>query len=383
MAFVITSSLRLFLAQDAPAPSPVPYVNPTAQALAIGMSIIVAYLALPGLLLWLLWKFGRRRGGDGEPRCGKCGYLVRGLSALNCPECGADLREVGITRTAPVMLWWQVTLWTIGCFAAALAAAGATQLCFGLMTGKFDGPLIETMAFGGIGVVALAWFVGLLLLIQWRLSQAPLTDSRSLEPSAPGGGASAADANRAAKRPAPRTLTIMFIDMHDYTARTASSSRGAIIELIQRLRKLAQPLVAEHGGRIVKTMGDGLLVTFDSPTDAVLCGRAIQRRAAQADVEGGARSDDDTGADAERAAPGDALSLRIGVTTGEVALEDNDVYGEPVNVASRIQQLAAPGEVYFSEATWHAMTKSEVAHEEVGAFELKGVAGKARVFRAS
>lgn len=376
VSIIAISITGVLLAQDGPV-NPVPYVNPAAQAIAIGIAITVAYLALPGLLLWLLWKFGRRSGGDGEPRCGRCGYLARGLSELNCPECGADLREVGITRSVPTRLWWRVTLWTVGCFAAALAAAGATQLCFGLMTGKFDGPLIETMAFGALGVVALVWFVGLLLLIQWRLPQTSVTELRSRETSASGGGDITTNADRAGIRAVPvsRNLTIMFIDMQDYTARTANSSRGAIIELIQRLRKLAQPIVREHGGRIVKTMGDGLLVTFDSPTDAVLCGRTIQQRATRGG-NSSAAGEPDAGRD-------EPLSLRIGVTTGEVALEDNDVYGDPVNVASRIQQLAEPGEVYFSDATWHAMTRSEVQHETVGEVELKGVAGKVRVHRVT
>jgi class 3 adenylate cyclase len=65
-----------------------------------------------------------------------------------------------------------------------------------------------------------------------------------------------------------------------------------------------------------------------------------------------------------------------------VALEANDVYGEPVNIANRIQQLAQPGEILFNEATFHAMTRSEVPHEVAGDFDLKGVNGQVRLYRA-
>jgi class 3 adenylate cyclase len=160
----------------------------------------------------------------------------------------------------------------------------------------------------------------------------------------------------------------MFIDMAGYTERSANSSRDGLIDLIRRTREMVEPAARARRGRLVKTMGDGFVVTFESATDAVLAGRDIQRKLAESNV-----SSDESGK---------PIDLRIGISTGEVALEQEDVYGEPVNLAARIQQRGTPGEVHFSEATWHAMTRTEVPHEAVGEFELKGISGTIKVFRA-
>ena len=85
-------------------------------------------------------------------------------------------------------------------------------------------------------------------------------------------------------------------------------------------------VIARHRGKLVKTMGDGFLATFESPTDAVLCGRGVQAEAVSRAATGGDK----------------ALRLRIGVTTGEVALEDDDVFGDPVNLVPRLQQWRRP-----------------------------------------
>ena len=163
-----------------------------------------------------------------------------------------------------------------------------------------------------------------------------------------------------------RSFTVMFVDIEGFTALTAQGSRDSVVDLIRRARELVQPQVARHRGRIVKTLGDGFLILFDSPTEAVLAGRDIQREAVRRN----------RAFDREQ----DQLRFRIGITTGEVQLEDNDVYGDPVNLASRIQQIAPAGEVYFSEATYQAMTRSEVEHESAGDHELKGVADKVKVY---
>ena len=79
--------------------------------------------------------------------------------------------------------------------------------------------------------------------------------------------------------------------------------------------------------------------------------------------------------DAER------LDVRVAINVGEVRLESNDVFGEPVNIASRVEGIAEAGEVFFTEAVYLAMNKAEVPSQEVGVFELKGIPGKIRVFR--
>lgn len=167
-----------------------------------------------------------------------------------------------------------------------------------------------------------------------------------------------------------RTLSVMFSDVKDYTARTAQESRIGVLDLVRRHRDLVQPIIKQRGGRIVKSLGDGLLITFESATDAVLAGLQIQAAAAAHNQS----------AFADR----DKIELRIAVSTGEVVTEgsDGDVLGEAVNLASRAQQQAAPGEVLFTEAACATINRREVQFEDVGTFELKGIAHPVHLYRA-
>jgi class 3 adenylate cyclase len=179
---------------------------------------------------------------------------------------------------------------------------------------------------------------------------------------------------RGAKKegPAPtgsRTMSIMFTDMVGYTARASLESRGGLLELVRRKRELVQGVLERRHGRIVKTLGDGLLIAFDSATDAVLAGVEIQEVLAR---QNQAAAD-------ER----EKFELRIAISTGEVAQADNDIYGEPVNLASRVQQLAQPGEVYLTETTFATLNKAEAPSEKLGEFEVKGVAGMVTLYRAT
>ena len=164
-----------------------------------------------------------------------------------------------------------------------------------------------------------------------------------------------------------RTLTVMFTDVKDFTARAASSSRADLVRLVRANRRLVERAVTQHRGRVVKTAGDGILCSFESATDAVLAALRTQRLA---------RLQSQTGAAAE------SVELRIGISTGEVAIEGDDVYGPAVNVAARVQSLAVAGEVYLTDATRQAVTAAEVRIEPVGTFELKGVSGEVAVYRA-
>ncbi len=343
------------------------------QVIAAILTGVIVYLAMPAVLWFVTWRVNRKpqvNDRSGEPRCGQCGYIVRGLSELNCPECGADLREVGIHHARRSPTWWWVFLWSLANAGGGMAGIGITILLFGLLSGKWgDLDQYGEMPVFACVVFILSWMIGFPVIARWR-STPPIAAQTGQARAAPSThaqtSASASADNEMTGQPVTRTLTIMFIDMADYTERTARSSRGAVVELIQRLRSVVQPVVTERHGRIVKTIGDGLLVTFESPTEAVLAGGAIQQ----------AVGEHNTGQDAA-----EALALRIGITTGEVALESNDVYGEPVNLAARVQQATEPGQTYFSEATYHAMTRSEVPHEEAGRFELKGVGDDVLLYR--
>lgn len=161
-------------------------------------------------------------------------------------------------------------------------------------------------------------------------------------------------------------LAIVFTDIQGFTERTSRQTLEENQRLLQVHASLLTPLFKGFGGRIVKSIGDAFLVTFESPTQAVLSGIAIQDRLWQHN----------------RAAPeAEQLRVRVAVNVGEVRIESNDVFGEPVNIAARVEALTEAGEVYFTEAVYLAMNKAEVPSQEVGAFELKGIPGRIRVFR--
>lgn len=160
-------------------------------------------------------------------------------------------------------------------------------------------------------------------------------------------------------------LAIVFTDIKGFTERTSRQTLEENQRLLQVHNALLAPLFKAFGGRIIKSIGDAFLVTFESPTQAVLSGIAIQDRLwhHNRNVE-----------------EGEQLHVRVAINVGEVRLESNDVFGEPVNIAARVESLAEAGEVYFTEAVYLAMNKAEVPSKEVGAFELKGIPGKIRVF---
>jgi class 3 adenylate cyclase len=153
-----------------------------------------------------------------------------------------------------------------------------------------------------------------------------------------------------------RTISILFSDIKDFTAHSAAAPRMGAIELARRHRELASPIIRQRRGNLVKTIGDALLVTFDSATDAVLAGLEIQAAVA---AQNAATADD-------------TLKLRIAVATGEVMVEAGDVYGETVNLASRLQGVASPGDVVVSAATRSLVNGREVQTEAFGEHRLAG-----------
>jgi len=163
-----------------------------------------------------------------------------------------------------------------------------------------------------------------------------------------------------------KLAAIMFTDIVGYTSLTQKNETLAM-ELLNEQRTLVRPLLARHGGREVKTIGDAFLVEFDSALEAVRCafdlqqslhelnsGRAIDRR----------------------------IFLRIGVHLGDVIHSQNDVYGDAVNIASRIEPLATPGGFCISEQVYdHVKNKSDFQLVSLGKKDLKNVAEPVEVFR--
>lgn len=173
--------------------------------------------------------------------------------------------------------------------------------------------------------------------------------------------------SRDLQRPRSRTLTILFTDLKDFTQRAATAPRESFRALLIKNREIVEGVVSATEGLIVKTMGDAYLITYESATDAVLAALSIQRAATRFN---------------EAKHPSGPLEYRIAVCTGEVTIENGDVFGTPVNVAARVQALAEPGAVYFTESTLHAINAAEVRCIDIGTRELKGIATPVRLFEA-
>lgn len=347
---------------------------------AVGIMLLTLAVA-PAMCTWL-WILLRRRfagQGDGETRCGRCRYPVRGLSSFECPECGADLRDVGMIKGgakdggAKAGLAWSLVAWTLMWIALLLMTVGMFEAAGGVRR------LVNFWVWA-VGWTIIGWFAGLVVMLKPRDEEAIITSPQP--PAIPADRAAAASASHApgtppksdaikTGNPTRRNLTIVFIDAVNYSHTITSSTLLGVVDLVQRIHALVRPVIEQHHGRIVKTMGDGVLATFESPTQAVLASLAVQRAARQV------QNDQPTAQ--PHAIP---LNFRIGISTGEVAVVENDVYGDQVNLAARIQQLAEPGEVLFNEAVWHAMTRSEVDHEVAGEYEVKGFGGTIKLHRA-
>lgn len=161
-------------------------------------------------------------------------------------------------------------------------------------------------------------------------------------------------------------LAIVFTDIKGFTERTSQQTLEQNQRLLKAHEAVLLPVFKAFGGRVVKTIGDAFMVTFESPTNAVLAGIAIQDRVWQHRQEAPAE---------------ERFEVRVAINVGEVRLEGGDVFGEPVNIAARVEGLADAGEVYFTEAVYLVMNKAEVPSERVGDFELKGIPGKVAVYR--
>jgi adenylate cyclase len=122
-------------------------------------------------------------------------------------------------------------------------------------------------------------------------------------------------------------------------------------------RAAIDPVVASHGGRIVKTTGDGVLLEFPSIVAAVECAVAIQNLMAERNAD----------------VPKDRQMLfRIGINLGDVLIEGDDILGDGVNVAARLESIAEPGGIYISDATHQQVRdKLELAFEDRGEQQLK------------
>ncbi len=163
-----------------------------------------------------------------------------------------------------------------------------------------------------------------------------------------------------------KNLAVMFTDLKGFTEKTSSHSRKQINYLLDLQDGIVRPVLKSHKGKVIKTIGDAYMVTFESPTNAVLAGMRIQE---------GLAAHNATSPSIEH------LEMRIAINSGEVNVKNDDVFGEPVNVAARIEAIAEPGEVYFTESVYLSMNKNEIPTADVGHRHLKGIPEEIKVYK--
>jgi adenylate cyclase len=173
----------------------------------------------------------------------------------------------------------------------------------------------------------------------------------------------------AEERALRRLAAILALDVVGYSRLMEQDEAGTLAVLKARCQEILEPLVAEHKGRIVKLMGDGVLVEFASAVNAVTCAVEVQKRmtAANDGLTGKCR----------------ALTLRVGINLGDVIVDGDDLYGEGVNIAARLEEMAEPGTVYVSQTVRdHVRNKVGLTFEDLGERTVKNIAAPVRVFRA-
>src|SRR6201989_2482412 len=166
----------------------------------------------------------------------------------------------------------------------------------------------------------------------------------------------------------PRLAAILAADVAGYSRLMGADEEGTLAHLKSFRKTLLDPKIAEHRGRIVKTTGDGMLVEFASAVDAARCAFEVQRGMAglNTDVPQEAR-----------------IEFRIGIHVGDIIIDDNDIFGDGVNIAARLEGIAEPGGICISDdAQRQIRGKTEIAYDDIGHQSLKNISEPMRAWRA-
>jgi adenylate cyclase len=163
-----------------------------------------------------------------------------------------------------------------------------------------------------------------------------------------------------------RLAAILAADVAGYSRLMGIDEEGTLAALKTLRRELIDPKIAEHRGRIVKTTGDGALVEFASAVDAVRCAMEIQRALAERNA----------------AIPEDRrIEFRIGINVGDIIVDENDIYGDGVNIAARVETLASPGAICISDNAYQQIKgKLTLEVSDAGEQRLKNIAQPVRVY---
>jgi adenylate cyclase len=164
-----------------------------------------------------------------------------------------------------------------------------------------------------------------------------------------------------------RLTAILAADVAGYSRLMGIDEEGTLTQLKERRKALVDPKIAEHRGRIVKTTGDGMLVEFASAVDAARCAVEVQRHMSEqnADIPQAKR-----------------IEFRIGIHVGDIIIDDNDIFGDGVNIAARLEGIAEPSGVCISDDAYRQVRgKVDIAFDDMGPQFLKNIVEPMRAWR--
>src|ERR671920_1623988 len=166
----------------------------------------------------------------------------------------------------------------------------------------------------------------------------------------------------------PRRLAaILAADIAGYSRLMGSDEEGTLARLKRHRREMIEPTIQEHFGRLIKTTGDGFLAMFDSPVEAVRCAIVIQQSMAARNTS---------------LPPEQWIRYRIGVNLGDVIVDPDDIYGDGVNIAARLENIAEPGGVYISGGVYEQIKNKLVCgYQSLGDEKLKNITDPVRIYR--
>ena len=164
-----------------------------------------------------------------------------------------------------------------------------------------------------------------------------------------------------------RLAAIIIADVVGYSKLIQADEQGTRARFKQLQDELFTPSVTSHGGRVIKTMGDAFLLEFPSAVEAVTCAHEIQQELQSLEAD---------------SPPESRIQFRIGINVGDIIVEGEDIHGDGVNVAARLEELSDPGGILIS-ATVHDQVRDKLdfAMEDRGEVEVKNIARPVRVFR--
>jgi adenylate cyclase len=163
-----------------------------------------------------------------------------------------------------------------------------------------------------------------------------------------------------------RLAAVLAADIAGYSRLMGRDEERTLAELKVLRKTLLDPSIASHRGRIVKTTGDGLLIEFASAVDAIRCAVEVQRAMVEHNVD---------------VPPELKIEFRIGIHIGDIIIEDDDIFGDGVNIAARLEGIAQPGGVCISDdAHRQIRAKVEIALEDMGMQTLKNIADPMHVW---